>query len=83
MKPNGNCRTCGHPIVWVITDANGRRMPLDPEPVADGNVWVDRIEGGSRVVMVALHADAVPRSIALRYQSHFVSCKDANEWRRR
>jgi hypothetical protein len=67
----------------VVTAANGKRMPLDPEPVADGNVWVARIEGGMPVVEVALTHDAVPRSEPLTYVSHYVSCPDRDTWRKK
>jgi hypothetical protein len=26
------CRSCGHDIEWVTTEATGRPMPLDPGP---------------------------------------------------
>lgn len=28
----GNCRSCGHPIVWFKTDA-GKNIPIDAETV--------------------------------------------------
>ena len=45
------CRSCGAPILWRETHA-GRRMPIDPEPVADGNVV---IEGDIAEVLKAEH----------------------------
>jgi hypothetical protein len=82
VKPNGTCRSCGAPIVWVIT-ANGKQMPLDPEPADDGNVWVTGVWAGRRTVAVGLTGADVPRNEALRYVSHFVTCKDAATWRKR
>lgn len=35
------CRECGKDIVWGRTE-KGRRMPIDPEPRADGNLAVCR-----------------------------------------
>lgn len=81
--PDTTCRSCHQPVRWVITNAKGRRMPLDPEPVPDGNVWIDHIEGGVPVVEVALTHDDVPRSVALTYVSHFVTCRDADSWRKK
>ena len=70
------------PVRWVITAAKGRRMPLDPLPVPDGNVWIDHIEGGTPIVEVALSHDSVPRNVPTTYQSHYASCRDAHEWRK-
>lgn len=83
MRSDGQCRSCRAPVRWVVTEANGKRMPLDPEPVPDGNVWVVRIEDGMPVVAVALSAEGVPPAEAFRYQSHFVSCADRDSWRKR
>lgn len=82
MNPNTTCRSCRAPVRWCITAANGKRMPIDPVPVPDGNVWVDHIEGGTPIVMVALHHDAVPRNVPLTYVSHFVTCPDRDTWRK-
>lgn len=30
-RPTRQCRSCGAPIVWAVTEA-GKRMPLDAEP---------------------------------------------------
>jgi hypothetical protein len=60
MNPTGNCRSCEAPIVWAKT-ANNRRMPLDPEPVPDGNVWVVSVDqDGTPRIGVALSSDTVP-----------------------
>lgn len=83
MKPNTQCRSCGAPVRWAVTTANRKRMPLDPEPVPDGNVWVDHMEMGTPVVNVVLSHDEVPRSVPLTYQSHFVSCPQRDEWRKK
>lgn len=44
-------------------------MPLDAEPVPDGNIWLDH-EGFARY----LKKGEVPPEGALRYVSHFSSC---------
>jgi len=31
------CSSCRRPILWCVTEG-GKRMPIDPEPHADGNV---------------------------------------------
>jgi len=83
MKADANCRSCGRPIRWVITEPHNKRMPMDPIAVPDGNCWIDRIEGGTPIVKVALSGEGVPSSVALRYISHFVTCEHADSWRKR
>lgn len=82
MKPDGHCRSCGAPIAWVIT-VKGRRMPLDPDPVEDGNVWIMRVEGAQLVAGVSLNAEGVPPLVRERYVSHFVTCPNADQHRKR
>jgi hypothetical protein len=84
VKAKSNCRSCKAPIVWAITAAKGARMPLDPDPVDDGNVWVVRWKpDGTPIVAVALHADAVPILARERFVSHFTTCPDSKEWRKK
>ena len=83
MKASSFCRSCQSPIRWCITEANGKRMPVDPDPVHDGNVWIVRYEQGTPIIGVALHGDGVPANEPIRYVSHFVTCPSANEWRHR
>lgn len=37
MSGSSTCRSCGRPIVWGVS-TNGRNIPVDPEPRADGNL---------------------------------------------
>jgi len=82
MKPDGVCTSCGAAMVWVLT-TKGNRMPLDPDPVDDGNVWVLMVKSGTPVVGVSLTADGVPPNVTERYVTHFVTCPHAKEHRRR
>jgi hypothetical protein len=82
MRADAQCRSCKAPVRWVITAANGKRMPLDPEPVQDGNVWIEGMQDGVPLVQVALSGDGVPRNVPIRYVSHFVTCPQREEWRR-
>ncbi len=65
----GTCRSCRAPIVWA-KKADGKPMPLDQVPPSVGNV---RIENG--FVVVGKRGTGP-------YQPHFVTCPDAEEWRR-
>ena len=69
---SGRCKSCGGPIEWAVT-IKGRRMPLDPSPVLGGNVLLD----GNRATVVA------PDESRLGYVSHFATCPNAREHRRK
>lgn len=65
------CQSCNAQINWVTTAASGKNMPVDMNPVDDGNlVIIDR-----RVVV--LKKDEVPPFGALRYKSHYATCPHA------
>lgn len=69
------CRSCDAPIRWARTEA-GKSMPLDPNPVPDGNVVLlddDRVH--------VLHADESADG-APTYVSHFATCPKAKDHRR-
>jgi len=83
VRASSNCRSCGSPIRWCITAANRKRMPVDVDPVDDGNIWIDHTEQGTPIIQVALNASGVPASVPLRYQSHYVSCPQADAWRKK
>ncbi len=89
------CRTCSSPI-WFGLTAKGRRMPMDPTPVEDGNMVVDRLEqvmdqlaganesGPGKAlphVRVLAKGEAVDPATP-RYVSHFATCPGAERhWR--
>ena len=82
MRSDGVCRSCGAPVRWVVTDATGKRMPLNPAPTADGNVWVLRYEDEIPIVAVAATLFDVPTAEAFKYTSHFATCEQADQWRK-
>lgn len=73
------CRTCNAEIVWALT-TNGRRIPLDVSPASNGNVAL-KPDGTCEVYSAAQLASAQPRT-PLRL-SHFATCPDAHQHRRR
>lgn len=75
-KEQGHCRTCGAPVRWVKT-ASGRAMPLDAEPVERGNV----VLRDGRAVYVSKGNPAEQNEP--RYVSHFATCPQSRDWRRR
>lgn len=84
---HSTCRSCKALIEWAVTD-NGRKMPLDLGWHADGRLVVVGRKGGDPLV-VSLNGDQLLRlhvadgvELALR-RSHFATCPDADQHRRR
>jgi hypothetical protein len=78
------CRSCEASIVWCWT-TKGVRIPIDPEPVPDGNVTVDaggELIDGARVLVGAEPGLFDPPNL-LHYRTHFVTCPDRDDWRNR
>lgn len=75
----GQCKSCGASILWVKT-LGGRAMPLDAEPVPDGNVVV---HNKTCVVLTKeQQGDTDLKGTGPRYQSHFATCSQAAKHRR-
>jgi len=68
------CKTCGTEIVWCKTK-KGKSMPVDVNKREDGNLILDDIDGDTIAIYVgAGEGDHV---------SHFVTCKQADQHRRK
>ncbi len=67
------CLSCHAPIVWALT-ASGKRLPVDPDPVAEGNLAIGP-EDPPRVRYLS-KSDTVCTS-EWRGVSHFATCPDA------
>lgn len=84
-KPWAKCNSCRAPIIWCETARKRERMPVDAEPVSNGNLALEqRWDGKQREFYLA----AVPYEPLVhvgqpRYRSHFSSCPDAAAWRKR
>lgn len=76
------CRSCGAPIVWATTPA-GKLIPLDPQPVDDGNLAVHRDEDGIHLYARVLKKGEEPAEHERRGVSHFTTCPQADQHRRR
>lgn len=66
MNEVSTCRSCGAPVIWVLTSV-GKRMPLDAEPVLR---FVRSGRAGESAQLVKT------------YGSHFVTCPHADKWRK-
>jgi hypothetical protein len=71
-----NCRSCNRSIIWTETE-KGKKMPVDAEPVLNGNI--DLWTSGDKVTAAYTAMDASTK----RYISHFVTCKFAAQHRKK
>ena len=65
--------------MWALTEA-GKRMPLDPDPVDGGNIVLTR-EAESNGTPLAAYVPADPG--VMRHVSHFATCPNADQHRKR
>ena len=70
----GACRSCGAPILWILTGKSDKAIPLDLKTRSDGNLV---IENG-----YAVNFQPLLHSGHDRYGSHFATCPQAEQWRR-
>lgn len=79
--PPGVCRaaTCRRPLLWAITAANGRRIPLDPEPGLTGNI---RLSGMTAHTLAGDELAAAHAAGEELYTSHFATCPARQRFRR-
>ncbi len=70
------CRTCRAPIIFAVTD-RGRRIPLDPVRVPDGNMEVSVADDGTLRAFVVK-----PGSAPTLYKTHFATCPNSAQHRR-
>jgi hypothetical protein len=75
------CRSCGAKIFFALT-TKGKRMPLDNDPVADGNLVIEASpEGLGEMPLVRPYDAGVDGETVRRFVSHFSSCPSASRWR--
>ena len=79
------CRSCKAEIRWAIT-TGGYLMPLDPDPVPDGNLRLETVLAGEhktpRVWVVPL-AQRTGDDAGQLYKPHFATCPYVDQHRRR
>lgn len=74
----GTCRSCGAPLLWIRTSATDSLMPLDAEPVRDGNIIL--VDGKAHVMRGDLFEDMLEGP---RYVSHHATCPQSAQHRRK
>lgn len=55
-----DCRSCRAPIQWVIVAKSGKKMPIDPTPVGDGNIVMLATTDGETGLPLIEYVPAVP-----------------------
>lgn len=77
------CKSCRAPILWAHTPA-GARMPLDAEPVKDGNIQLGFVGGEEMAIVLTNPADIAGCQVdgIPLYVSHFATCPNAAAHRR-
>ena len=76
------CRSCGSPIRWVMSE-KGHRIPLDPDPVENGNLVPYTIPTTGTFGVPTIRARvADPGSVTPAWVSHFATCPNAARHRK-
>lgn len=70
----GVCQDCQQRITFVQMTATGRRVPVDPMPVDDGNVCARR--AGTHLVGYVISKERPAESGYTRFAAHFGTCVD-------
>lgn len=78
MPDQGTCKSCGEPILWAKSFSTHTPMPLDAEPVANGNIFIK--DGLAHTMRGDLFEDMADGP---RYVSHFATCPLAAKYRKR
>jgi hypothetical protein len=74
IAPLGTCRACPAKILWAKTE-RGKPIPLDPDPVPDGNIVVT--DAG-----IAHFLKSTEMATGPRYVSHFSTCPKSAHFRK-
>jgi hypothetical protein len=87
------CASCKAPVIWAMTE-NGKRMPVDAEPVESGTILLSHRRLGQPPVAIyqrsmdieelRVQHERSPQEGPLRlFTSHFAHCPNADKHRRK
>jgi hypothetical protein len=65
--------------MWAVTE-KGRRIPINPEPVNDGNITL-QLRGSFMPPLAIVRFHTIVDG--LRFKSHFATCKNALKHRKK
>lgn len=82
VPPETECGSCHAAIRWVVT-AKGKAMPIDADPSEDGAFVINGRSLTGDTLVEFVKPSFRPMTSADRYSSHFATCPDADEHRRR
>lgn len=82
--PVGSCRSCRAPIVWAISEASDKPIPLDAVAVDNGNiVFVEQRQRDYEVTPVVRYLRKGEAPVGHRFVTHFATCPNARAHRRK
>ena len=75
------CRSCGKEILFIDTP-RGKKIPVDADSLG---TFYPHLDAGKRVVTAGGEVFTIKKGGAAvyGYESHFASCPQANDWRKR
>jgi hypothetical protein len=79
------CRSCGAAVRWAVS-VNGKRIPVDDQPVPDGNLVLSDPTPGAYAPVASHYVE--PEQAPLfgdeppRFVSHFATCPNADHHRK-
>lgn len=77
-----NCGSCDAPIIWAVSARSLKPMPVDAEPTKGANVAL-RDRGVDVPPLATVLAVAKQFGRTNLRLSHFATCPQAGQWRRR
>lgn len=75
------CRSCKALVLWVVWAHSGKRMPVDVTPHLIGNVVVSYRASANQMIAEVYKPALHPNRN--RYMSHFSTCPNATQHRRK
>jgi hypothetical protein len=75
------CRSCGQSVIWTITTL-GHRMPVNATPDPGGNLHLDATSNPPTVAVINTDSHDLDCR-RNHYLSHFATCRDSGQWRKR
>ena len=76
------CRSCQAPIIWAVSTATRKPMPVDEAVTPDGNVEICVRLGNQVIATVHPVGGLFPATDQPLRKSHFATCPQADEWRK-